>query len=46
MVPPSQGSAAFTGEEILKLIVNKLKDEKKDAKDLSEGFIYTSTNIN
>lgn len=43
-VPYSQGKAALAGREI-KLIVNKLSDEKIDVKDLNEE-INTMLNLN
>ncbi len=44
-MPYLQGNAALKGKEKLKLIVNKLSDEKTELKALSEDFINTDPDL-
>jgi hypothetical protein len=44
-VPPSQGNDALAGKVKLKFVVNKLKDDMKDAKHLVENFIKVTPDV-
>jgi hypothetical protein len=44
-VPCLQATAALTGREKLKLIVNKPSDDKTAPKDLSEDFINIASEL-